>query len=1080
MLKYLYIILSGNRIFRLFFIFGTILLFTLCLVYTLSVVQDIFFMKRVKTSIYSNGINNPDGGFDNVENTKRAIHFYDGQINAIFTRGVDKRSLRPLNGKVETPIVLPDKFINIVGTKNNRKKNFAFGGADLPEFLNHRTAWQKQIEKEKHGECLLPTFNKDDYFALPNMSNIVLKGCDNNNNNNNIRKELFGSLENGKLTIDGTKCKNGGKYSKIPKGAEADGYRSLLWIKFQETNGNIIIKTNDEYVIVKCFTKSSGMVQDIFVQASLHPERIKNIDVKSFDSDNIPPVLGSSILNQAQNNDKIDTPLLKPNVVMVVLESVADAHFDRGMPLTKKWLNSLKKENNRDGSTSNRNNNNNHISFHYDRHHAFHPRYIGNIASLFSGMSTKDLLKSLRQEVNDDDMKKPEWLWDIFRKNGYRVAMNENGCATSKRSLLKATRIGGAHGVRDGNWKKSIDSVGLQGMACHALRDQLHLENLASGPLELCLHKRPYHSYFLDHMIKYMRLKDKGDKKKPIFYTLQLNEGQDPSMKRIRSLDEALRDSLKQLLQEYPNTVLVLTSTQGIAKGKHFETSETGLFENPFPLLYMVLPYNEILRHDKHLFEAVEANSMKWKITTHADVYHTLRDLITTYPKPYQAKPWNVKGKDKTIIARPISLLRTRYLVHRSARRNCETAGIPNEYCACIQWKVTKKRMEAFAEYALSRINKDMWFRTANSFSGCQPLRLSTIISSYEMKANIVQHHELQMSRSRKPIRKRFRFKITTRAGEGFRQERFIFEVQHIHWKFYIIHHPKFNELDMIANQYRLISKFRLSPTHGYGKCLGPKDEKKDLEFCVCNAGKQDDASYLFGEQSNSNSAALVNMIDKDDVKLLRWTHGMAEQLEIINNKDLDIVFQVAIRRSTSRNVLASGMLPAWALVPAHSRQPLVTLEQADKSKEWQWNFDWRWDGWAKGKASPPIANLNDGGSFRSGAVTYQYANGVALTKYVDVAMAENCLYYQVGNYRQSAIEITVHVDVPAEWRKYLNKLTETKKRKKIKKGKEISIVRIIAKAEYDTKTAREALNKVGFRIEWKTLKGTGDKIKKS
>ena len=52
--------------------------------------------------------------------------------------------------------------------------------------------------------------------------------------------------------------------------------------------------------------------------------------------------------------------------------------------------------------------------------------------------------------------------------------------------------------------------------------------------------------------------------------------------------------------------------------------------------------------------------------------------------------------------------------------------------------------------------------------------------------------------------------------------------------------------------------------------------------------------------------------------------------------------------------------------------------------------------------------------------MTYQYANGVALTKYVDVAMAENCLYYQVGNYRQSAIEITVHVDVPAEWRKYL------------------------------------------------------------
>ena len=79
----------------------------------------------------------------------------------------------------------------------------------------------------------------------------------------------------------------------------------------------------------------------------------------------------------------------------------------------------------------------------------------------------KDLLKSLRHETDDGapvenkngNYNKPVWLWQSYRENGYTVAMNENGCATSKRSLLKATRVGGAQGFRDGNWRNSVEQV---------------------------------------------------------------------------------------------------------------------------------------------------------------------------------------------------------------------------------------------------------------------------------------------------------------------------------------------------------------------------------------------------------------------------------------------------------------------------------------------------------------------------------------------------------------------------------------------------------------------------------------------
>ena len=46
--------------------------------------------------------------------------------------------------------------------------------------------------------------------------------------------------------------------------------------------------------------------------------------------------------------------------------------------------------------------------------------------------------------------------------------------------------VGGSEGFRDGRWQQSIHNVGLQGMACHVLRDNLRLD-VASGPLELCL-----------------------------------------------------------------------------------------------------------------------------------------------------------------------------------------------------------------------------------------------------------------------------------------------------------------------------------------------------------------------------------------------------------------------------------------------------------------------------------------------------------------------------------------------------------------------------------------------------------------
>ena len=161
----------------------------------------------------------------------------------------------------------------------------------------------------------MPNFLPDDYFALPNMSKVNLKGC-------HDQTSEVATLDLGTLTIDTTKCANGGKYSKIQKGAEADGYRSLLWIKFEGDRGKKTVHTNDEYVIVKCFTKSSGMIQRIYIQSLLGSPTRED---------------GFERANPPAYQYRTD-PRTKPNVVMVVLESVSHAHFRRSMPLTRAWI----------------------------------------------------------------------------------------------------------------------------------------------------------------------------------------------------------------------------------------------------------------------------------------------------------------------------------------------------------------------------------------------------------------------------------------------------------------------------------------------------------------------------------------------------------------------------------------------------------------------------------------------------------------------------------------------------------------------------------------------------------------------
>ena len=964
----------------------------------------------------------------------------------------------------------------------------AVTGGLPPPLVASQTAYQVLVEHERNSECVLPTFHPEDATLLPNMSKIVLRGCGagavlkkmkkgerlRHLRDDKLRKKMA-TLRDGTLKVDTVDvCVGGGKYSKIQEGAEADGLRSLLWIPFEGKDGNLEVRdVRDEYVVVKCHTKNT-MVEKILVQALPRRRAAPPGGGAKLPFGSLPAaLLGSvNIVNRAGGGRGAApgagegagapprSPAGPPNVLLVVLDAVSDRHLERTMPLTREWLRSMAHRGGAGRGGAFR-------SFRFQRHHAFHGRYTGNIASMFSGLSTKHLVTALREGGGE----KITWLWDVFKQRGYNVAMNENGCTAGRRSLLRATRAGGYVGDSKRSWTESVDSVGLQTLSCHLSRDDPHLTSFSFGTFEMCVHGRRYHSYFLEHMTMYF---DAYAGAVPTFYALQLNEGRDPSMKRLASMDRALRDALKSVLAKHPNTVLTFTSTEGLAIGKYFESTETGYYERSLPFLHLVLPTTLYGKPADAVLADVSRNAGQFKLTTHGDVYHTLADLVTNFAEgktSYHARPFAFEGaaaSEKDLV-HLVSLLRPRYLVHRSARRNCASAGIIGRVCACVAWEETSENMLGVAEFALSQVNGDLWLRTENSFSGCQPLRLSTVVRKYTMVSQLKPLRK-DVIRPQKPVRKRYRVELTTRSGEGYGQERFVFEVSMVDWEFRVLHRPNIDALDLKHSVYHLVRKFRMSPMQRYQKCLGPNDQAKDLAFCICNVGKKDDTVYFFGEESNDHNAALVRMVKQENVELVRWTHGSAEQLEVINHRDETIIFQIAIRHSSSKNVRASSVLPVWAVVPPNARQPLVTLEQADMAKEWQWNFDWRWDQLPPDKPTPAQPKMLLGNAFTSTNVHFQYANGVALLKYIDVfTSGEHALYYQAKNYRSKKLQLTASITVTEEYRQLVVMPKSTIVKVILLPGKEVAVCRIVARQK-EAANAKAALNHVQFHVEWKVV----------
>ena len=148
------------------------------------------------------------------------------------------------------------------------------------------------------------------------------------------------------------------------------------------------------------------------------------------------------------------------------------------------------------------------------------------------------------------------------------------------------------------------------------------------------------------------------------FHLLYLNTGhQSVRPKHLADLDKPLLQVFENI--NFNSSMVVFVGDHGLHIGPFLQTKQ-GQTEYKLPALYINLPKWVLERYPK-IKEYLTENQRR--LTTHWDLHHTLKHLMTYPNRPLELIP-------------AITYSLFEYIPHRS----CHQAGIPSEFCLCNPW----------------------------------------------------------------------------------------------------------------------------------------------------------------------------------------------------------------------------------------------------------------------------------------------------------------------------------------------------------------------------------------------------------
>jgi hypothetical protein len=304
------------------------------------------------------------------------------------------------------------------------------------------------------------------------------------------------------------------------------------------------------------------------------------IKLKTGQSKCITRIIKSETKDPAKSNANKNVSK-RPNILLVLLDPISRAHFERAMTKTRRVLRELD-------------------FIEFAKYTAVGPNSGPNQAALYSGVPLESR-NGIGQNLHGE-----KWLWDQLRDSGYITLKAEDGCVENSnmiQSLVPNTTHGSA----------------LAGLFCF---DSFSRPNcIGPDPASALLFQ--YSEQFIS---TYENSRRSNNPNLRWASFLHFTDSHEDTMLLAGTIDEGLSKFLKNLETSgsFENSVVVLCSDHGLHYGPMFE-SRQGRREATEPILHVRIP--AFLREDIDM-NIVRNNSVLW--TTPFDLHETLLHLTQT------------------------------------------------------------------------------------------------------------------------------------------------------------------------------------------------------------------------------------------------------------------------------------------------------------------------------------------------------------------------------------------------------------------------------------------------------------------
>ena len=409
---------------------------------------------------------------------------------------------------------------------------------------------------------------------------------------------------------------------------------------------------------------------------------------------------------EVKNKLKEENLKQKPNINVIVIDSLSRHHLYRSMPQTVAAMLKVNSDvTDRD-------------ILDFELFQSLAPFTFVNVQSFMAG-------KQNYANVSNRDIDFSS-IFSRFKKAGYQTLLQEDTCWYDRwGSILTSNKKRHSKLKHKEDFKREwdhlkhqmnsyfVDNFGLSHFSCEVLR--LHgRTNMFNDDEKFCFDGKPLSAHFLAYLENILKFQQNTDSAKPLFAYTHLNIGHEKKGTRISLLDKYLANYIT-ATASFDNTMTILWSDHGGKTTKYSINSLSGRFEIYDSFLFISIPgkLSKYLGHD--LVSNLARNQRA--LVTAQDLHQTIRFLSAE----------KIPENDS-----PGSIIDFGLLSDKTSREDCYSLPMRNYgLCKCIQnyqlidLKQLENKLDAIwlAEFALGELNNKMNQQLTKTSPGKFPKR---------------------------------------------------------------------------------------------------------------------------------------------------------------------------------------------------------------------------------------------------------------------------------------------------------------------------------------------------------------------